>query len=474
MEESSISGCCSSLFPYGENGGRTERRKLPLRVFHRGGVFRKTGMQGDGRVFGMKRWILVLAAAVLALSMGSCGREEGKGSAEAPEKPGGDGTVGKEDSGEGENIDLKENSEENTEGAGADEESAALPEEVQAAGLAELYEENFYIGIALSNYVFSHMEEYEQVILDNFNSITCENEMKPDSLLDKESSQADLENTYLHAAVHFDHCMPAVEFALEHDMKIRFHTLVWHSQTPKWFFTEDYTDDGELVSRETMLARMENYIADVLGYFQENYPGLIYAVDVVNEAFDVGNGDENGVRMKENLWYETVGDDFYYQAFVFARRYASEDMKLFYNDYGCMYKTKLILERLKQAKEEGLIDGIGMQSHLSVSDDIRFNFMLAAKEFCQEGYEVQATELDIGVKDSGKGSFRTQGSKYKSFFRGMEKLQEEGYPITSVTVWGLNDALSWRKDEFALMFDGDMEPKPAYLGAMQDESVWDE
>ena len=357
---------------------------------------------------------------------------------------------------------------------GSAQDREAQDGEAQVAGLAQLYEENFLIGVALPNYVFSHIEEYEQVILDNFNSITCENEMKPDSLLDKKASQADLENTYLHAAVHFDNCMPAVEFALKHDMKIRFHTLVWHSQTPKWFFTEDYTDDGELVGRETMLARMENYIADVLGYFQENYPGLIYAVDVVNEAFDVGNGDENGIRMKDNLWYDTVGDDFYYQAFVFARRYASEDMKLFYNDYGCMHKTKLILERLKQAKEEGLIDGIGMQSHLSVSDDIRFTFMLAAKEFCEEGYEVQATELDIGVKDSGTGSFRTQGSKYKSFFRVMQNLQEEGWPITNVTVWGLNDALSWRKDEFALMFDGDMEPKPAYLGAMQDESVWDE
>ena len=185
---------------------------------------------------------------------------------------------------------------------GAVSEESLQDEASQALGLAELYQENFSVGIALPNYVFSHIEEYQQVIVDNFNSITCENEMKPDSLLDKKASQADLENTYLHAAVHFDNCMPAVEFALEHDMKMRFHTLVWYSQTPKWFFTEDYTDDGELVGRETMLARMENYIADVLGYFQENYPGLIYAVDVVNEAFDIGNEDENGIRMKDNRW----------------------------------------------------------------------------------------------------------------------------------------------------------------------------
>ena len=37
-------------------------------------------------------------------------------------------------------------------------------------------------------------------------------------------------------------------------------------------------------------------------------------------------------------------------------------MKLFYNDYGCSGKVDLILKHLSQAKEEGLIDGIGMQS----------------------------------------------------------------------------------------------------------------
>ncbi len=438
----------------------------------------------------MRKGILIIMTAMLLLGADACGK------AEEGNEPGVSDSMGTENIGT-ENTGTQSTGTESTgtqstgtestevlqtqegqEGSSEMEENSTenVPEEnnALAVGLAELYKENFSIGIALPNYVFSHMEEYEKVILDNFNSITCENEMKPDSLLDNQASPADLANTYLHAAVHFDNCMPAIEFAVKHNMKIRFHTLVWYSQTPKWFFTEDYTDDGALVSRETMLARMENYIADVLGYFKENYPGLIYAVDVVNEAFDKGNGDENGVRMKDNRWYDTVGADFYYHAFVFARKYASQDMKLFYNDYGCMDKTELILGHLKQAKEEGLIDGIGMQSHLSINDDIRFKFMLAAKEFCEQGYEVQATELDIGVKESDKGAFRTQGSKYKSFFRVMRDLQEDGCPITNITVWGLNDALSWRKNEFALMFDENMEPKPAYLGAMMDDSVWDE
>lgn len=343
--------------------------------------------------------------------------------------------------------------------------------EHEPSGLVKVYEDNFPIGIALPDSVLRNQKTYGDVIKENFNSITCENEMKPDYLLDKKASQAGLPDTRLHAAVHFDSCKPAVEYALENDMKIRFHTLVWHSQTPKWFFTEDYTDDGKLVDRDVMLARMENYIADVLGYFQENYPGLIYAVDVVNEAFDVGNGDGDGVRMKDNLWYDTVGADYYYQAFVFARKYAAEDMKLFYNDYGCMYKTDLILKRLAQAKEEGLIDGIGMQSHLSLNDQIQFKFMLAVKQFCQAGYEVQATELDIGMSEKTDSNLKTQARKYRVFFENMKKLQEEGYPVTGITVWGLSDKLSWRRGEYALLFDDDLKPKKAYYGAMLDPSV---
>ncbi len=368
---------------------------------------------------------------------------------------------------------VQETQESGSEQKAEEKESEPVNIALEGEGLAGLYADNFPIGVALPNQVLNNMDEYEEVILHNFNSITCENEMKPEALLDRTACRADLAACYENPAVRFDSCAPAIEFALKNNIKIRLHTLVWHSQTPDWFFTEDYTDDGELVSREVMLKRMENYIASVLGYFEENYPGLIYAVDVVNEAFDTGDGDENGVRMKKNRWYDTVGDDYYYQAFVFARKYAADDMKLFYNDYACMWKTDLILEHLAKAKEEGLIDGIGMQSHLSTDDNIRSKFIIAAKQFCDAGYEVQITELDIGIKDSTDISLMRQARKYKAMFSSLKSLQEEGYPITGITVWGLNDRLTWRTGEHPLLFDETMLPKKAYEGAMLMDSIVD-
>ena len=60
-------------------------------------------------------------------------------------------------------------------------------------------------------------------------------------------------------------------------------------QVGGWFFKKGYQDDGAYVDKETMLARMESYIKQMLEHVQENYPGVIYCWDVVNEAVDPDN-----------------------------------------------------------------------------------------------------------------------------------------------------------------------------------------
>ncbi|HCJ41132.1 MAG TPA: glycoside hydrolase, partial [Ruminococcus sp.] len=65
---------------------------------------------------------------------------------------------------------------------------------------------------------------------------TCENEMKPDALLDKDTTLSDIEKYREAPAVKFDKCIGQLEFAKAHDIKMRGHTLVWYSQTPEWLF----------------------------------------------------------------------------------------------------------------------------------------------------------------------------------------------------------------------------------------------
>lgn len=350
--------------------------------------------------------------------------------------------------------------EESTEPPTETETEPETEEPVELVGLREAFANYFYIGVALPNNVLQNWVRYKDVILKNFNSITCENEMKPDFMLSQSESRKNLDVTYTDPVVHFSSPQLAVKYATQNNIKMRLHTLVWHAQTPKWFFTEDYTNEGNLVSRDVMLQRMESYIKQVLTYYKENYPGLIYAVDVVNEAFDVGNGDENGIRRVDNLWYQTIGPDYVYYAFYYARKYAADDMKLFYNDYGCMYKIDLILRNLKKIKSEGLIDGIGMQAHMDYDTDSNA-FKKAMRAFVEAGYELQLTELDIGVKKNNEAQFKAQANQYKRIFQAAKELVERGYKVTSITVWGLTDTLTWRSGQYPLLFNSDLTPKPA-------------
>lgn len=73
-------------------------------------------------------------------------------------------------------------------------------------------------------------------------------------------------------------------------MRMRGHTLVWHTQAPEWFFREGYEENEPYVDKETMLMRMESYIAQLMTHVQDEYPGVVYCWDVVNEAVDPDRG----------------------------------------------------------------------------------------------------------------------------------------------------------------------------------------
>ena len=59
------------------------------------------------------------------------------------------------------------------------------------------------------------------------------------------------------------------------------HTLVWHSQTPRWVFEDA---QGQPLTRDALLARMHDHIQTVVG----RYKGRIKGWDVVNEALERG------------------------------------------------------------------------------------------------------------------------------------------------------------------------------------------
>lgn len=332
-----------------------------------------------------------------------------------------------------------------------------------AMNLRDAFAKDFKIGVAVNPYQLKD-EETATLICENFNSITMENAMKPEGLLDQRASEESKDGL---PEINKENLDEVLGLAKDRGLPVRGHCLVWHSQTPEWFFCEDFEAGNDKVDKATMQKRMESYIQKVLTYCQEKYPGVVYAWDVVNEACDDGGGYRTS-----SSWYEIYGDESYIiDAFTYARKYAADDVKLFYNDYNEYMpgKVSTISELLKKLNEKKLVDGVGFQSHWDMNYPDVSMVEEAITEYSAIGdLEIQFTEIDMHNTENSEDSLKAQADRYQEFFQMIKKADREGRArVTSVTFWGLDDGVSWLpgfkgEDSYPLLFDEDHQRKPCY------------
>ena len=300
---------------------------------------------------------------------------------------------------------------------------------------------------------------------NDFNSVTAENEGKPEQVLDQAACQQAAKIDKRDVAITTKPFEKLYDFAEASHIGVRHHTFVWYSQTPAWFFTEDYTQNGKQASRELMLARMENFIQVTLETINDRWPEVVYAIDVANEAID------NGIRKNNNNRYTTVGEDFVYYAFKFASKYKEDWQELYYNDYAFDYNLnncKFALDTLlKDAIDEGLIDGVGIQGHTD-SDQNMDTIISDAQEIYKKGLKCQITELDITVNGSDESAFNKQKNAYKLLVKKVLENNEKGLTdINAVIVWGITDDASWKRGQNPLMYTSNYAKKPCYYGFLE-------
>lgn len=321
-------------------------------------------------------------------------------------------------------------------------------------------------GTCLSDFMIRDTK-CQDFIKANFNSITFENHMKPDYILDQKASveAGDL-------VVSFNDATKALlKWCSDNEMAMRGHTLVWHSQTPNWIFYENFDTNGQLVSRDTMLARMESYIKQVFQLLDEmGYLESFYAYDVVNEAWM-----EDGTK-RESLWLQTIGEDYLWYAFYYANQYAPNYIDLYYNDYNEQFKTDTLYDFVQTlVDEEGnyLIDGVGFQAHLYTEDSLTDYFNTVDK-IASLGLKINLTELDVclgtwpDIKPPTEENLKAQGQFYYNLINGLLQRVDEGkVKMDALTFWGFADHMSWRHERSPLLLDKTFQPKYAYYGALQ-------
>ena len=330
--------------------------------------------------------------------------------------------------------------------------------------LKEAYAGKFDFGMAavpqdLANLKLRNLMKEQCAIL------TPGNELKPDYVIDIEASKKLAAEDETAVAIRLDSAKALLTFASKEGIKVHGHVLVWHSQTPKAFFREGYDVNKPYVSREVMLGRLENYIRQLLTGLEEEYPGVIVSWDVVNEAIDDGTG-----KLRDSEWKKVVGDDFVRQAFAFARKYAPEGVKLYYNDYNTPETTKLngIIRLLEEIIPDGTIDGYGFQMHYTVGYPSLLKINTALKKITALGLRIRVSELEIGVTKNTQSEFEAQARRYSQI---MKLLLSYADSLEAVQVWGVTDGNSWRRSEYPLLFSVKGYPQPAFWAVLDPDSV---
>ncbi|MBN1129266.1 MAG: endo-1,4-beta-xylanase [Chitinispirillaceae bacterium] len=303
------------------------------------------------------------------------------------------------------------------------------------------------VGVAVGSAFYNNEQAYVDVLKREFNTVVCENEMKPNAM---QPSQ----NTF-----RFTTADRLVAFARENNMKIRGHTLVWHNQNPNWLASGSWT-------RQTLLAVMKKHIDSVVGY----YKGKIYEWDVVNEAFDDGGAG----TMRSSFWKNTIGEDYLDSAFVYAHR-ADPNALLYYNDYSTSTvnaKSTAIYNKIRTMLNNKIpIHGIGFQSHQMTSDNsaalynnIKTNF----DRFAALGLTIAITELDVRMQlPSDQTKLQAQAAVYRSFMQAALATPA----CKTFMIWGFTDKHSWIPSTFsgygdALIYNTNYQPKPAYTALL--------
>jgi endo-1,4-beta-xylanase len=279
---------------------------------------------------------------------------------------------------------------------------------------------------------------YRVEVAREFSSVTPENVMKWE-VTEPERGRFE-----------FDKADRLVDFARDHGMRVRGHTLVWHIQNPAWLV------DGRF-SRARLIEILREHIHRVVG----RYRGRVASWDVVNEAVR----DDGTLRPSQ--WLKRIGPEYIGLAFHFAHE-ADPGATLFYNEIGAesegSAKSQAVYDMLAKLRERGVpVGGIGFEGHFSLEGPPP-TFRRNMERFARLGLQVAVTEADVRVRlPVSPAERQVQADSFADALSDCVAVRA----CRSFTVWGFTDRYSWVPENqpgygAATLLDDQLEPKPAY------------
>jgi endo-1,4-beta-xylanase len=334
--------------------------------------------------------------------------------------------------------------------SGCEEEQTEEEPKIDVSNLHLKEEAPFPVGVAVNSVDLFTKEQQRQLVLQEFNSITPEWEFKHQPLTKNGPQQYNWSGTD-----------ELVDFAVNNNIRLFGHTLVWEGSLPEWMAEMDS-------------AEFEDHAKSFIESIMTRYEGKVNAYDVVNEAWTVDG-------IKENTYYEKLGEGYIERMFTYARS-IDEDAKLFYNDFNLYSddewpeKFQHVLDMIDDFQSRGIpIDGIGFQSHLELNEYSLENFETALQEVVNRGLLVHLSEFDFLMNQVIKSDSLTeamaeaQGEKIKNIVSSYREIVPQDLQF-GITLWGLRDNESWlqppltKYPDWPLLFDENYNKKEAYRG----------
>ncbi|WP_158632515.1 endo-1,4-beta-xylanase [Verrucosispora sp. FIM060022] len=355
----------------------------------------------------------------------------------------------------------------------ADDIVVQVPEPPVIEDLTPLHETtDFPVGVAIDSR--ETIGAPAQLLTRHFNQITAENHMKPEAWYDEAGNFRPHEQA-----------LTMMDFARDNDLRVYGHVLVWHSQTPAWFFTDSAGQPltTSTADQQVLRERLRTHIFNVAESLSERYGPFgsstnpLYAFDAVNEVVSDSGEYSDGLRRSE--WYRILGESFIDLTFeyadeafndVYAAEGADRPVTLFINDYNTEQSGKqarylALVQRL--LARDVPVHGVGHQFHVSLAMPISA-LETALETFADLPVTQAVTELDVTTgTPATQAKFIDQGYYYRDAFRVFRAYADD---LLAVTVWGLTDGRSWRSGNGGpLLFDDNLRAKPAYYGAVDGE-----
>lgn len=303
-----------------------------------------------------------------------------------------------------------------------------------------------------------------EICAKHFNIVVAENDTKMGNMIPTP-------NKY-----NFESADKFIQFAKKNGQKIRWHTLVWHNQSPEWIFKND---DGTKVSKEVLETRLKDYIFTIGNRYSKD----ICSVDVVNECisdktFVLRDGTEH------SMWYDILGPEYIDKAFFWAKE-AFPTSSLVINDYNLEIipeKRQGMYNLVKGMLERGVpVDTVGLQMHINLENPPVSEIEKTIELFGSLGLNVIVTEMDVSVykdfqpgippeprKEYSKELMETQAERYFQIFECFKKEAKAGI-LKDVLLWGITDRFSWKNNfpvpertDAPLLFDVNGNPKASF------------